>query len=449
MLMSNLFSPRIFFRMFVVFFIFEILLIVALVVAYYFELEKSKDSIKEVIIGNNDEVMNSFNSVMSNKINKFKLDLLLIGNHIKLLQNTISNSKERITFNTKSAFYNSFNGNNQNCLKKWSEIENYDLFNNIENYDITPVRSIMLKKNYFKGKKQKRDEEIIKDMMQTKELNYMTYYDSSHEIDENLTLFACYLKSIFKTIMIKNIIEERTHLYLNNLFLFYGDYVFQYPPNKMSLEALKSMPEYNIADTQCREKYTNHCMTEKFQQLIEFFNVTKNTVVYFHNVNEKLQVLSCLKIDKDAQNYICIQNELSMALNQINNQTFENSEITSLSIDIGNEINVLFALNKNISTFSELYQDDILGDLKLTKYPTLFHLLYYDIFKYQSGHVTESLIETLRAEYNETKTKILYNIQNLTSSSFSNVSIEIQMSFIDAQYNISGNLDRGNILYNR
>ena len=98
MLMSNLFSPRIFFRMFVVFFIFEILLIVALVVAYYFELEKTKGSIKEVIIGNNDEVMNSFNSVMSNKINKFKLDLLLIGNHIKLLQNTISNSKERITF---------------------------------------------------------------------------------------------------------------------------------------------------------------------------------------------------------------------------------------------------------------------------------------------------------------------------------------------------------------
>ena len=96
-----------------------------------------------------------------------------------------------------------------------------------------------------------------------------------------------------------------------------------------------------------------------------------------------------------------------------------------------------------------MYQDDILGDLKLTKYPTLFHLLYYDIFKYQSGHVTESLIEKLKAEYNETKTKILYNIQNLTSSSFSNVSIEIQMSFIDAQYNISGNLDRGNILYNR
>ena len=51
-----------------------------------------------------------------------------------------------------------------------------------------------------------------------------------------------------------------------------------------------------------------------------------------------------------------------------------------------------------------MYQDDILGDLKLTKYPTLFHLLYYDIFKYQSGLVTESLIETLKAEYNETKT---------------------------------------------
>ena len=447
MLMSNLFSPRIFFRMFVVFFIFEILLIVALIVAYYFELEKSKGSIKEVIIGNNDEVMNSFNSVMSNKINKFKLDLLLIGNHIKLLQNTISGDAKRIAFNTKSSFYKSYN-QNPNCLKEWSEIENYDLFKNIENYEITPVRSIMLKKNYFTDKKQKRDEDIIKDMMQTKVLNYMTYYDSVNKINEDLTIFACYLKSIFKTIMIKNIIEERTHLYLNNLFLFYEDYVFQYPPNKMSLEALKSMPEYNIADTQCREKYTNHCITDKFQQLIDFFNVTKNTVVYFHNVNEKLQVLSCLKIDKDAQNYICIQNELSMALNQINNQTFENSEITSLSIDTSNEINVLFALNKNISTFSELYQNEFLGDLKLAKYPTLFHLLYYDIFKYQPSSVTESLIEKLKAEYNETKTRILYNIQNMTSPSFSNVSIEIQMSFIDAQYNISGNLDRGNTLYN-
>ena len=47
--MSNLFFPQIFFRMFVVFFIFEILLIVSLVVAYYFELDMTKDQVKKVV----------------------------------------------------------------------------------------------------------------------------------------------------------------------------------------------------------------------------------------------------------------------------------------------------------------------------------------------------------------------------------------------------------------
>ena len=41
-------------------------------------------------------------------------------------------------------FFNSFNGNNQNCLKEWSEIENYDLFNNIENYDIKTINSYFI-----------------------------------------------------------------------------------------------------------------------------------------------------------------------------------------------------------------------------------------------------------------------------------------------------------------
>ena len=119
--------------------------------------------------------------------------------------------------------------------------------------------------------------------------------------------------------------------------------------------------------------------------------------------------------------------------------TFNNSEITSISPDDNNDLSVLFALNANLSTFKSLYEKEILGDLKYNAYPSLFHLLYYDIFKYKEDEVDQELIDALKEEYTEIKAKIFEKIGELSKEQ--NITLTVEVTFIDADYNISGILD--------
>ena len=434
MLMSNLFSPRIFFRMFVVFFIFEILLIVALVVAYYFELDMTKDQVKKVVEENNLEVMNSFNVLMKNKINKFKLDLLLIGKHLKLIQNTLSNEKNAFKIKKDSLFFKNYD--TVDCLADFDTlVADYD-YKNIIPDQTNPMRSMVQKAKYFDSTQAKTNEEIIKELVRLPLLNKMSFFNAKKDEIKDISKF-CFLKSVMKTILIKNILEERGFLYLNNFFILYGDIVFQYPPNNTTFTSIKSLPEYSKTITSCESEYTNRCMTESFEEYINFYKMDTQEVIYFHRLNEKLQTLSCLQFEK--KNYVCIQNDLTMFLNQFNNRTFNNSEITSISPDDNNDLSVLFALNANLSTFKSLYEKEILGDLKYNAYPSLFHLLYYDIFKYKEDEVDQELIDALKEEYTEIKAKIFEKIGELSKEQ--NITLTVEVTFIDADYNISGILD--------
>lgn len=438
MLMSNLFSPQIFFRMFVVFFIFEILLIVALVVAYYFELDMTKDQIKKVVENNNLEVMNSFNVLMNNKINKYKLDLLLIGQHLKLIESTLSNDNNVFKINQNSLFFEKYKNND--CLADIDTLVKDYNYNNIISDQTKPIRSIVQNAKYFESDSTKTNKEIIKELIRLPLLNKMSFFNFNKNEIKDITKF-CFLKSIMKSILIKNIIEERGFLYLNNFFIFYDNSVFQYPPNNTTFSLIKSLPEYTKNITSCESTYEKRCIEEYFLGLIQIYNLTGQEVVYFHNLNEKLQTLSCLQFEKT--NYVCIQSDLTMFLNQFNNKTFNNAEITSILPDENKDIIVLFALNKNLSTFKSLYEKEILGDLKYDTYPSLFHLLYYDIFKYKEEEINKELINTLKDEYSEIKTKISDTISELSNNKtlLQNISLSVQLTFIDADYNISGILD--------
>ena len=471
MLISNLFSRKVFSIMLTVFVILDIVFILSICIFFYISLNLNSDNINSVIIENNREIKNSFNSFLSRRISLVKQDLFLIGKHSDIFL-----GKLNMKFNSLGEFYQNYNKNYENsCLINGAEImkslikDSYNKISDKENPLFSYINDYLIAK---KGNTQN----MMKDLKEDEIFNKISFYEGiKDEYETNINNYigyVCYMKSIFKSIFIKESVSQGKFISLNNIYLFMNNFVFQYLPNETNIDTIKSLSIYSDKIV-CSHTYTSKCISDVIKTNLSYSINQKynniNYVEYFHYFDEKYNFFSCLNL-KDfvldgismENNFVCIVHNINYFLQR--NFHFKNLTAMNIKNNITNLISVvynyeklllIYSLDYDINEFKDVYNSYFIDyNEKLKKYNfiqnnnqiELFHLIYFELFKYKK--VGSSEIDNLIEEYKEIKNKIIKAINEIKenfkiSKNKNNIEkiIECEQSFLYSEYNISGIID--------
>ena len=113
-----------------------------------------------------------------------------------------------------------FYKNLENCIVKSSEIKKSSFteeYNKISDHENSMMSIIF---NYLN--ESNSSEEMIKELKKNKILNQISLFGQNETIDnENYVIYIKYMKSIFKSIFIKEGVSNGKYLSLNNIFDFF------------------------------------------------------------------------------------------------------------------------------------------------------------------------------------------------------------------------------------
>ena len=415
---------------------------------------------------------------MSRRISLIKQDLFLIGKH-----SDIYLGKLNMQINQSSEFYQQYNTDFDNsCLIYGSKIASSTIkdsyFNKITDKE-NPLISYI--DNYY-NTENGDSEKMIKYFKEDNLFNKISFYEGIQDENSfdiiNYIGYVCYMKSIFKSIFIKESVSQGKFVSLNSIYLFMNNFIFQYLPNETNINSIKHLSFYSGKDI-CKNRFNSKCVSDFIKSN---FNYSINTnyennisfVEYFHYFDKKYNFFSCLNL-KDiifnnnnlVNNYLCIEHNINYLLRRqfnIQNLTAKNiknniTDIISLRY-IDGKLLLLYTLKYNIKEFYDVYNyyftnyNNILKNYVFSKdndLIELFHLIYFDLFKYKKKELTESKISKLVTEYEDIKKNIINNINEL--SSYINISnnmsnfeklIKLQQYFLYARHNTSGILDYEN-----
>ena len=477
MLISNLFSRKVFSIMVYTFVILDVLFMLCIGIFFYISLKKNRNNIDSALIENNKEIQNSFNSFLLRRISLIKQDLFLIGKH-----SDIYLGKLNMKINPESEFYKKYNTPlEKSCLVESSQIDKSSIKDSYKNKILdkeNPLISYI--ENYYKTSNFD-SESMIKDLKEDNIFNKVSFYEGEKDeygnID-NYIGYVCYMKSIFKSIFIKESVSQGKYISLNRIYLFMNNNIFQYLPNETNVKTIQSLSIYSKKIV-CTRSYSSRCISEFINPNLNYSINSKyindvSFVEYFHYLDNKYNLFSCINLkdinlngDNLANNYLCIEHNINYLLQKkfhfrnspsINN----NNNITDLIsvINSDNKLLLIYTLKNNINDFFKIYNYYFVNFSELLKKYIfeekdseieLFHLIYYDIFKYKKKQLNEGKIKKLIEEYEKIKIDIIKGINELSSSinSTNNISnlekiVRIKQSFLYARYNISGILDYEN-----
>ena len=252
---------------------------------------------------------------------------------------------------------------------------------------------------------------------------------------------------ILKSIMFREISIMKNNTLLNNIFFISQNYVYQYPPNNTTLLLLQNIENYSKKITNCRYNYSGRCFMEELNQNLKGKNTSNSNII--HILNKDMKIFSCISIKKDINtnndiNFICLENILENKLNIVKDFERKNNLLILAKIQNNSQIQIYFSSNINKNEFMEIYSNynKILGNYSYLKENiTLFHILYYEIFKYKKSDITKDLINNLINEYENISNTINKAISENNKKS---INLELNLTFIDVNYNISGVLDYEN-----
>ena len=243
MLISNIFSRKVYPITVIMFVILEFVFLLFISIFFYISLNSNKEYLERSIIDNDREIQNSFNSFLTRRISMAKQDLFLIGKHNDIFWNEV-----------KMKINKDFYKNLENCIVKSSEIKKSSFteeYNKISDHENSMMSIIF---NYLN--ESNSSEEMIKELKKNKILNQISLFGQNETIDnENYVIYIKYMKSIFKSIFIKEGVSNGKYLSLNNIYLFIDEYVLKYLPTEISHEKLKKLPIYN---TILKKRYYNN-----------------------------------------------------------------------------------------------------------------------------------------------------------------------------------------------
>ena len=458
-----------------VFLALEVLFIICFGIFFYISLNSNSDYIEEILLENNREIQNSFNSFLSRRISLIKQDLFLIGKHSDIFL-----GKLNMKINTSSQFYKSYNLDlDKSCLIDGSKIVNSSIngsYNKIKDKK-NPIISYI--DNYY-NTEDKDSEKMISYFQKDKLFDKISYYEGFNDDGSNINNYigyVCYMKSIFKSIVIKESISQGKFISLNSIYLFMNNNIFQYLPNETNINSINQLSIYSDIII-CEYKYTSRCISDFIKDNLNYsINENYNNisyVEYFHYFDRKYNFYSCLNLSNFTfnnlymgNNFICLEHNINYLLQRHFN--FKNlttmkiiNNITDLIsvVDDNDKLLLIYTLKYDITEFYEVYNyyfnhyNDELKNYNFKKDDSeidLFHLIYFDLFKYKNESITKEIIEELIEEYKIIKNNIINGIKELSSSikNAKNISkvekmIKCEQTFLYSRYNISGVIDYKN-----
>lgn len=478
MLISNLFSRKVYSIMVISILGLEVLFIFCVGIFYFVSLLLNNENLDYAMLQNNREIQNSFNSFLSRRISLIKQDLFLIGKHSDIF---LGNLKMKL--NPSSAFYKSYNLSlESSCLINGSKISQSsikDSYNNRIPDKKNPLISYI--NNYFNTEKGD-SEKMIKYFQEDELFDKISYFEGMKIDDEDVQYditdylgYVCFMKSVFKSIFIKESVSQGKYSSLNNIYLFLNNFVFQYLPNETNINNLRELSIYSDRII-CEYQYTWRCFFKFVGDNIGYSINSKydeySYVEYFHYFDRKYNLYSCLNLGffdfiskiKEQYNFVCIEHNINYLLQREFN--FKNlttmkviNNITDLIsvVDYNDKLLLIYSLEYDVQEFYDIYKDYFFDFKDLLKKYTfsddnseieLFHLIYFDLFKYKRKEITDSMIEGLIEEYETIKKNILEGINELsemvqTSENITNIEkvIHCQQTFLYTRYNIHGEID--------
>ena len=458
MLISNIFSRKVYPITVIGLVALEFIFLIFISIFFYVSLNHNTDYLDNTIIANNREIQQSFNSFLTRRIISAKQDLFLIGKHSDIFM-----GKLNMTFDSNSKFYKNF----KSCLIEGSQTGNYfgDEYNKISDAE-NPIISFV--NNYLK--KYNDSEEMIKDFQRSNLSNYISFFaeDKKEEINKYET-YVCYMKTIFKSIFIKESVSKGKYISLNNIFLFMDNFTFQYLPQETNIKTLQKLSIYS-KEVACQYSYSSFCISDFIKEQLIYSGEDKSLVEYFHYFDSKYKFYSCLNLENFTlnnnefnNNFVCIEHNMKHLLDSdFNFQNLTTMEIKNNITDLisvkneNNKLLLIYSLASNVNEFFNIYNtyfknyNEILKNYifsESTMKIELFHLIYFSLFKYKQSEITQSFIQELISEYETIKKEIINAMEELKDSikSANNTNFEkivkCSQHFLSSSYNISGLMD--------
>ena len=409
--------------MFYFFFILDIIYIIISIFVYKYQLNNTQSDIENQIKINSIEVSNSLSQLIIHIINKIQLDLILIYKHFQI--------------------YKNINISNNNCFlneNMYDEIKDY--LNLISKNNSYPIATI--EKNISNSKNILMDEYLSKLKIQN-QFNYISYLKGKDEYDnENI----CFMIPILKSIIFREISIKKNNTLLNNIFFISEKIIYQYPPNNKTLLLLQNIENYSKTKSNCRIYYSGTCFTNELNSKLN----NQNNSNIIHILNKDMKIFSCISIEKKIEDniqeyqieFLCLENILENKLNLVKD-FYRKKNSLILAKQENSQIQIYFSSNLNKTDFMEIYSNKHLGNYSYSNNNILlFHIFYYEIFKYKKAYITKDLIENLIDEYKNISNKINGKISEIINNNTKSINLSLTTTFIDVNYNISGVLDYEN-----
>ena len=427
-------SPLIF--LMIGFLIIELIIFISLIFTFYYFLESNEEIITKTLLSQSDEIFNSISFLINSQLNSVTQELLLFNQHINMKYlYTLSNSKYEKEVNV--------------C-----EIINSKLSINENIFNLDDLND-------------KTRSDKIDVILNNEYLNKISLYTTDSQFDNYINKNInkkdiCYAVSFLKSLYAKNIISNQ-NLEKINYTLFINDIILFYPFKTVNDETLKDFAFYN-SNTKCKlAKYNFECSSIlNYKPKEEDLSLT-NSIIHMNlkRTLNNLYINSCinsnLKIylkeeDNTNKNFFCISSNLSNILEGIN---YDSNYFTFNIIQYNenkDSINVLYSSNDNIYkdiSLNKVEENDLFISDEYAQYQLnknseeniadLFHILYYEIEKYNllNTKTKQDLID----EYQKNTYDILEIIKNKENINNKTIIINVTQSFVKYDYNNKGKID--------
>ena len=429
--------------------ILEVITVIVFFITFNISLIKNESKIKQTLVNQTEEFLNSINYLIKTQLNSVEKELLLFNQHMQI-NYLYKINPEKINYD--------------NCQIEDSKYITYT--NIFEKYD--PVYS------WPKDRSEK-----LKDLLNDDYLQKISFYTpespSEYTFDFNgdtIKNNICYALSYLKASFIKNVIN-RQHMEKLNYTLYLNDVIFFYPSQYINDNNLKSMPFFNPS-IKCRDhKYKFECSSILKYKPKEEGLTLYNTFIYMNLKMQRkyLYINICLSIndkenekinmdpnllnsnpEEETQNYFfCITLNLTNVLENVNKisnvYTFNiiqyDEESDSLKIYFSTNDNLYKEISLNKDKTSKLFTSEEYGKYRIMdnskeNIVDLFHLLYYEIEK--NNHKDKNIKKFIK-EYEKNIKEIKELISSKSDKVLNGYNTSVSQSYIKYNYDNNGHID--------
>lgn len=365
----------------------EVIFLLSLCLFYKIPLASVETHLKENVKNNTIEIISSLNAQITKRYVDVQTELLLASKHVSSVYYSLYKKKE-IFPKFKSSILTKFEG----CIKSSTEFD--EIFKKVypdqetiqydENYNT--MEYITKSINRTEG-----ENKIIDKLLNNELLKYITIYNSTDNLTDDDKNLICYLVSCLKTLVIRNYLFQESKP--NSYLLTLGDNLLQYPPDVLTINQIRKLPQYKITNSdKCNNTYLGkscfHTFDEKnfpvFLFDLPFINYKKNMEFMHRSCIERPIKNPNLTNTND---YLCVDFNMDDMFDDIN---FTHNSTVSLFL-IGrreSEQQLLYYEDMpDLLNNMAVFDSPLFGKYRLNKNSNpeeleLIHAIYFKIFKY-------------------------------------------------------------------